>query len=75
MLDYWLLGNILDKTPWKTQFVRNGKTQFENPKSPKNCKFYTIQWNLKAPKRQNSTEIIEDFKDLRQVYTTTTLKP
>ena len=56
----------------KTQLAQNGKTQFEkaktqfeNRKSPIYCKFYTIQWNLKAPKWQNSIEIIENFKDLR----------
>ena len=55
----------------KTQFVQNGKTQFkkaktqfENWMSPIYCKFYTIQWNLKAPNEQNSIEIVQDVKDL-----------
>ena len=36
---------------------------------------HTIQRNLKAPKQQNSIEIIENFKALMYVYTKTTLKP
>ena len=58
----------------QTQFEK-AKTQFENGKSPIYYKVYIIQWNLKAPKWQNSIEIIKKLKDLRYFYTKTTLKP